>query len=98
MSELGLRIQRARQGAGLTQKELGARLGCESITVSRWERGVTSPSLRTLERVSVITKVPLSDFVVGDGAPNVILDELRLLRELVEKIEQKLNSLRVGKP
>jgi transcriptional regulator with XRE-family HTH domain len=90
MSELGKRIQRARRGSGYTQKSLAERMGVESITVSRWERGVTQPSLRTLERISALTKVPLSDFVSGDGAPNVILDELKRMREDIAEIKRAL--------
>jgi transcriptional regulator with XRE-family HTH domain len=90
MSELGKRIARARRGSGYTQKSLAERMGVESITVSRWERGITQPSLRTLERISSLTKVPLSEFVSGDGAPNVILDELKRIREDVAEIKRAL--------
>jgi transcriptional regulator with XRE-family HTH domain len=42
---LGARLRTARLGFGLTQKQLAEELRVESITVSRWERGVTTPSL-----------------------------------------------------
>lgn len=39
------RIRKARvEDLGLTQKEFGAKIGVDAITVSRWERGVAEPS------------------------------------------------------
>ena len=52
---MGGRLRTARRSAGLTQKQLAEELGVESITVSRWERGVTSPSLPRLRRVAELT-------------------------------------------
>lgn len=95
MNELGTRIARARKNAMLTQKELGEKLGCESITISRWERGVTTPGLRTLERISVVTKVPITEFVAKDGAPDLILTELKLLKEAVEDVKRELTLLKM---
>ena len=43
-----------REALGLTQRELGERLGVDKLTVSRWERGTLRPgahSLRALERI-----------------------------------------------
>lgn len=43
-----------REALGLTQKQLGERLGVDALTVSRWERGTVKPSpasMKALERV-----------------------------------------------
>ncbi len=43
-----------REALGLTQREMGDRLGVDPLTVSRWERGEVRPrkkSLATLEKV-----------------------------------------------
>ena len=40
---LGERLKRARAGAGLTQVEAAAKLGWDSVTVSRYERGARAP-------------------------------------------------------
>jgi transcriptional regulator with XRE-family HTH domain len=49
---LGAAIRRARRAADVTQRELADRLGVETITVSRWERGVTEPSVSMLVRIA----------------------------------------------
>lgn len=41
----------ARRRAGLTQAELGRRLGLPQSQISRWERGDVQPSLETLQRL-----------------------------------------------
>jgi transcriptional regulator with XRE-family HTH domain len=50
---LGKNIAARRKTLGLTQEQLAEHLGVDTETVSRIERGVTSPSLATLERISI---------------------------------------------
>lgn len=40
---VGIRIARARQLKGLTQKELAAELGVAESTIANWERGAAYP-------------------------------------------------------
>ncbi len=44
-------IREARLRAGLTQCELGERLGKAQSVIARWERGDATPSLETLREV-----------------------------------------------
>ncbi len=47
-------LLRLRESLGVTQRELGERIGVDKMTISRWERGVMRPNataLRALERV-----------------------------------------------
>jgi transcriptional regulator with XRE-family HTH domain len=44
-------MREARLRAGLSQSELGRRLGKHPTVISRWERGVVLPSLETLREV-----------------------------------------------
>ena len=47
-------ITTLREGLGLTQKEMGERIGVDKMTVSRWERGTLRPgaaSLATIEKL-----------------------------------------------
>ena len=44
-------IRESRLRAGLTQAELGARIGKPQSVIARWERGDVVPSLETLRRV-----------------------------------------------
>src|ERR1035441_4356305 len=42
-------IVRARRRAGLTQQDLGGRLGTSQVTVARWESGTTEPKFQTVQ-------------------------------------------------
>ena len=44
-------IREARLRAGLSQAQLGQRLGKHATVISRWERGVVTPSLETLREL-----------------------------------------------
>jgi transcriptional regulator with XRE-family HTH domain len=65
-TELGGRIREARASKGWKQRELASEVEVEPITVSRWERGATTPDLDVLRLVADATGKPLSYFVAGD--------------------------------
>jgi transcriptional regulator with XRE-family HTH domain len=90
----------ARRGAGLTQKQLGDSLSVDAITISRWERGVTTPSLVRLRRVAEITGTSMSDLVRDPDAISAdaeavaaLREELAETRELLDRIVQALDRL-----
>lgn len=92
-------VRSARRSAGLTQRQLGNKLGVESITVSRWERGATSPSLARLEQIARVTGTPLGELVsFGRAGPHAAeLSALRVefaeLRGLVDRMVRALDRL-----
>jgi len=97
---VGGRLRTARRSAGLTQKQLAEALGVESITVSRWERGVTSPSLPRLRRIAEIAETTVSDLVRAPDAATAHAVELVALREelaetraLVDRVARTLDQL-----
>jgi transcriptional regulator with XRE-family HTH domain len=99
-TSVGARLRTARRSASLTQKQLAEKLGVESITVSRWERGVTSPSLPRLRRIAEITETTVSDLVRAADASSAQVVELAALREelaetreLVDRIARALERL-----
>lgn len=62
------RIRKVRkEQLGLTQSELAQILRVESVTVSRWERGV-EPSTRNLRALAKLADIPLSYFYEGEAA------------------------------
>ena len=65
-AELGGRIREARASKGWKQRELASEVEVEPITVSRWERGATTPDLDVLRLVAEATEKPLSYFVAGE--------------------------------
>ena len=97
---VGGRLRTTRRSAGLTQKQLADELGVESITVSRWERGVTSPSLSRLRRVAELTGTTVSDLVRAPDAASAHSVELKALREelaetraIVDRVARTLDQL-----
>jgi transcriptional regulator with XRE-family HTH domain len=101
--DVGKRLRTARRAAGLTQKQLADRLEVESITVSRWERGVTSPSLPRLRRIAEITQTTVGDLVNTASASAsasaheleiaALREELAETRELVDRVARALERL-----
>lgn len=50
--ETGRLVRHYREAAGLSQRELADRLGCQQPAIARLEAGGVSPSMRTLERIA----------------------------------------------
>jgi transcriptional regulator with XRE-family HTH domain len=93
-------VRAARRAAGLTQKQLAEALGVEPITVSRWERDVTSPSLPRLRRIAELTDTTVSDLVRTKDSVSAQAAELAALREelaetraLVDRVVQAIERL-----
>lgn len=66
---VGQRIKAARKDAGLTQQELGEKIGSPAITIRQWESGKREPNLRMIYRVASALGVHVSVFfpdVKGD--------------------------------
>ncbi len=70
-AQLGEKIRAARAAKGWKQKHLAAEVDVEPITVSRWERGATTPDLDVINLVAEATGKSVSYFVGGgdEAAP-----------------------------
>jgi transcriptional regulator with XRE-family HTH domain len=62
-AEIAAKIKSARTAKGWKQKHLAAEVRVEPITVSRWERGATTPDFDALALIAEATGRPLSYFV-----------------------------------
>jgi transcriptional regulator with XRE-family HTH domain len=69
---LGTALRELREEAGLTQEQLGDRVGTEFNRIGEVERGVANPTLTTLMRLANGLGVPLREIV---GRFERILDE-----------------------
>lgn len=56
---IGATILAHRKRLGISQRELGMRLGTDGMTVSRWERGANEPSTESLRGLAREFKVSL---------------------------------------
>src|SRR3954467_7936854 len=91
--KVGERIREARADKGWMQKHLAAEVEVEPITVSRWERGATTPDLDVLNLVAEATGKPLS-YLVSEGDARSGLDErVAALERAVERLERQLAAL-----
>ena len=77
----------------MTQRQLADQLGVESITVSRWERGVTSPSIPRLKRIAEVTDTTVSDLVRAPDAQTTHGAELAALREELAETRQLVDRI-----
>jgi len=72
-NELGIRIGKRiasnRKRLRWTQEDLAERLEIEIMTVSRFERGVSIPSLRTLDRIAQLQGVSLASMFEVETTP-----------------------------
>src|SRR5262245_864357 len=93
--KVGDRIREARASKGWKQKHLAAEVEVEPITVSRWERGATTPDLDVLRLVAEATGKPLSYFVSGGEAepPGELEARLERVEQSLVHVEQQLERV-----
>src|ERR671925_1374883 len=95
-TELGGRIREARASKGWKQRELASEVEVEPITVSRWERGATTPDLDVLRMVAEATGKPFSYFVAGaaEEAPAGGADDaVRKLEKAAERLSAEADRI-----
>jgi transcriptional regulator with XRE-family HTH domain len=90
---LGNRIREARASKGWKQRELASEVAVEPITVSRWERGATTPDLDVLRLVAEATGKSLSYFVAGEEKPRGDDPAIRKLERAADKLAAQADRL-----
>ncbi len=65
MAVNGTRIKKRRLEAGLTQSELGQKLGVVKQTISSWEKNISEPNSETLTTLSKLFDVSI-DYLLGN--------------------------------
>jgi transcriptional regulator with XRE-family HTH domain len=80
-AEVGAKIKSARAAKGWKQKHLATEVQVEPMTVSRWERGATTPDFDALALIAEATGKPVSYFL--DQQPAV----KEPLPETIERLE-----------
>jgi transcriptional regulator with XRE-family HTH domain len=69
--EVGRRIKRARERAGLSQQELAAKAGLRHAQqISKYERGLVEIPVKRLARIAEATQVSLDSFLEDAAANN----------------------------
>lgn len=71
---IGERIKQARGNVGLTQAELGEKIGVTGVAIMRYEKGKRQPSLEQLNRIADVLKTDIYDLIEGGfGALDAVL-------------------------
>lgn len=94
----GALIAAARKEKGLTQQELGKRLGVSDRAVSNWERGVRFPDIVLLEDLSAVLGLSVLELLHGERMENAEGEEMeQAVREALyaQKKELTGNCLRI---
>jgi HTH-type transcriptional regulator / antitoxin HipB len=84
--QTGMLLRQAREKAGISQRELGERLGCTQPAVSQAEAGGASLSIATLQRFAdaldcdVQLAIVSRDVALNQGVPAVLRERRTELR------------------
>lgn len=80
---VGRLIARRRAALEITQEQLSIALDVDPMTISRFERGVTLPSLLTVRRLADVFGISMAEFFdESQPAPRVDGDVARLAMQL----------------
>ena len=84
---IGQAIARWRTAHNMTQEGLAVALDVDPMTVSRFERGVTLPSLLTLQKISIVFGVTMTELLEepSDSADDKVKVLIALMRSLSEE-------------
>ena len=90
----GQRIQAARKRAGLTQKELGKRIGVSFQGIAQWENNLRNPKYETLQRIAEALGTTADDL---KGRESSMDDDVReILTRQLERLDEKADRLVTG--
>ena len=95
MSDIGKHIKRLRTGAGMSQSELGARIGKTRSAISQYESGKIIPRMGVIENIAAVFSVDKVE-IIGKPKKSLGLDLSPDERELValyRNMEPRLQAL-----
>lgn len=88
---LGRNIAARRNALGLTQAEFAEKLGADTVTVSRFERGSHLPSLLRLERIADALGMPLAELL--SQSTNLCTDQALLIQGWIADLPESDRKL-----
>lgn len=92
MASYGSNIKAAREAAGMTQEELGARIGVTGVTIMRYEKEVREPNLKTIAAIANALNTSVS-FLVGQvTGPLSPTLQRAFWSVFLERVEERLMS------
>lgn len=101
-SEIGIKLKKFRNGKGLTQKELAAKIenGVDYTYIGKIERGQQLPSLKVLHRICETFSIPISYFFSEESETVVYVNCPVDFRDMArdEKGSELLKALKLVHP
>ena len=97
--KFGKKLFEVRKRKGLTQTELGKKIGASTRAISHYEREMPNPSMNLLEQLAEALEVPVKVFLDDkaiekiEETPNVIRSLKMLLPKLAELPRKKQEHL-----
>lgn len=94
LQSVAKQIQNLRKTKGMTQNELGERLGVTFQAVSKWERGETLPDIALLPDLANILETSIDNILIG-GERMINFKRKSSIKEITQAIESiaKLGEL-----
>lgn len=90
--EFGDNLKKLRKGRGMTQSELGSKIGLSKAVISKYETGLGYPSFDVLIRIAQFFGVS-TDFLLG-VAGNKFMDITGLTESQAETLHRLVAELR----
>ena len=85
LNTIGKKIKSLRLKLGWSQVKFAHALGVKGDSVSRWESGVSVPSLERLRHIAALGDMTLEEFVRNDHADLKLFSTTALKMELVRR-------------
>ena len=89
---IGGRLRWLRYQRGYSLEQVANELKVSSMTISKWERGKTSPKTENLEKLANFFQIPKSYFLTGEILDTSKLDGQDDFKELENILDQYLQS------
>lgn len=94
--EIGRKLQKAREAAGLSQEDLARKLGCTQASLSNYELGKRRLYLAELQRLGQLLGKPVTYFLEGsEDRQSANPDYCQILKDpLIQHIIEALRELK----
>lgn len=89
--KIGRYIAKKRKEKGITQKQLGDKLGVTNKTVSRWENGNYMPDLSLLEPLSKELDISLNELLAGEEIKTEQISTEKILKQTEQSLANTLH-------
>ena len=97
VKKIGALIAQLRKEKGLTQRELGARLGVSDRAVSKWERGLNLPDTALFEPLARELGVTIPELLRGEREAATAADPAQAVRATLSLAEYRERQVRRGR-